>query len=273
LYVERKSYEIYSVQVDDKVKEEFRSRYLELLEKEIDTSEEYYSPSNIEENSILIYETNKIYDIDRILETRSAGKLDFKRQYDFTYMRFGNNKMQELYVFRLYPHSKFLNKSKLKSLWITDDVLEFSKKDTLVIDTSIDCVVFDQKIAIVNLKNFEKIYDLRQYYLKQSNEVFRYFKSNTDYQIANIEKLKTACEKNYTLLRKMSSIQQMKIYSSLTLARIKQFNKQKNLDIKIENNQIEFPTIYKFINLYNDDNLMSELTRNNYLSSNKKRIL
>lgn len=70
----------------------------------------------------------------------------------------------------------------------------------------------------------------------------------------------------------MSSIQEMEIYSSLTLADIKLFNEQKNLGIKIENNQVEFPTIYKFINLYNDDNLMSELTKNNYLSTNKKKI-
>ena len=155
---------------------------------------------------------------------------------------------------------------------VTDDVLDLAKNDTLVIDTLIDCIIIGNKVAIFNIGNFERIYDIREYYMQNSNEVFGYLTNRANYTIINLDRYREQCENNYTFLRKISSIKELEIYSKLSLTRINEFSELKHLGLKFEGNSVEFPSLYKFINLYNDDNLKSDLTDNNYLSSQKKKL-
>ena len=264
------SYKVFSMRLEDSVIEQFRIKYCEIVNKEIESQEEEYQESDFDPQIIYIADSTYFSTIEKLSSSENNIK-DFAKKFDFTFIKFENSSKKQLIVLRIYQTNKFLTKGKFKALIVTQGILELSKNDTIVVDTSIDCIAFNNRIIIKNVLNFEKIFNISKEHLKSCEVVFDFLKGNT-YTITNLDRFQKTCENNPNFMRKITSIKKLGIYSKLTFNQISQFNNENNIGLIIENNTITFPTVYKFINLYNDDNLLSRLTDNKYVSTNKKRL-
>lgn len=266
----------HTVDLDIDVTEYFRTSFLKEIGRYHDVSSQEYLSSDHDPEAFFIQKLSEMPEMSSVIGGKPSELSSFDQEFiesiKFTSLHFENAKLEILRTFKYYPRTRFLSKDKSHTIFFSDKKLKLLKMDALVADPSIDFLTFGEHIMIFSQNSFEKVLNFRKLHEENMGVVFRHFRSGaTDYTIARLDEMESECKKDIRRLRRLSSIRKKSLFSSLDFETLAQFISQARVDAVVDtkNKTVRFNKVSAFLHFYDDNHLLSELTKLRYLAPDK----
>lgn len=160
-----------------------------------------------------------------------------------------------------------------------NDVYTKFDGDVFIVPQSINAVCFDGLVYVFTPKSFEKMFEMRDEYERQANQVIEKF-GNAGIKLANEKVRDEWLVGEIRILRKMFEVSQNEIAHHATPNKIKQVIEKygvdveytkKNGDIELEINR--YQDIWELLRLLNADYAEAEIIPDGKLEINQKRFI
>jgi len=232
-----------------------------------------YSPLlNLEQNNIQTIDKNKVPFLDPILVDIARADLD---SFDINQsrnlwaygMKLGDS---EIVMFKKYTEKRILDRKGWIPLFVSDGKFNQISGSILTIDEDIDCLVYKNKVYILNSVNFEKIFSFMDKFIEEIDASFNIIKNKNIVDDAN--SLQELCKSDPRKIKKLNKILKGDVVASLNLKKIKQLNKKYNLDLNFTDNGkliVNSENIWTVLKVLDDDYLKSPTTDNKYEAHSK----
>ncbi|MBZ6496000.1 Kiwa anti-phage protein KwaB-like domain-containing protein [Natrinema longum] len=181
-------------------------------------------------------------------------------------------------AFSVYTKSQIIGHTwKIKAALRGNEYNTF-EEDLVALPDTYDVIYYNGVLFIFNPGRFEKMFDYFETYEESASSVFDSLEES-DLTIHNLDKVKTTVMNDNISLRKMSVIEKVGVYDSLTLDKAEEIINEYNLNLNIEEDPedgrgIRVPDLrhrHDLLRLLNDDHLASELTNELYQVYGKDR--
>ena len=212
--------------------------------------------------------------IDSIQPLRDFGKT-LSESYLYAFIFELNNEKTFTLVRKVYSSNYLKNKGLFS---YTDSKLNSVERDLFVLDSKIDCIIYDDKVYVIGKYNFENMFSYNIHYVEKANTILESIQSNQI--VDNFEEFKTDCLDRSTITRKLaelcangtidSFIKKIKTEPELIENTISKYN----LSTSIANNQLiytDISSLSEIINLITENYFENDITHNQYIAKGKTR--
>jgi len=162
--------------------------------------------------------------------------------------------------------------------WLKKGILELmEREDIFVMDYDVDCIILDNKIYVINSKNFEHIFNFKDLIMQIAKNSARDIESSG--KVEGWKNLVKKISENSTYLRKVWSIIKNEYFKKIDMSELARINKEKDLQLPITNGRISIPSnpsneqIKVILRALNDEYTESPTTKNFYEVDVKSEII
>lgn len=235
---------------------------------------QFLSKSDLNDKILFQILENNINNIDSIQPLRDFGKT-LSESYLYAFIFELNNEKTFTLVRKVYSSNYLKNKGLFS---YTDSKLNSVERDLFVLDSKIDCIIYDDKVYVIGKYNFENMFSYNIHYVEKANTILESIQSNQI--VDNFEEFKTDCLDRSTITRKLaelcangtidSFIKKIKTEPELIENTISKYN----LSTSIANNQLiytDISSLSEIINLITENYFENDITRNQYIAKGKTR--
>ena len=162
------------------------------------------------------------------------GNLDPKLIQYFVY-EFCSDGKQNVYVFRRHNKLKSLRRGFFASFMDNSQLVKIESSQLLGIDDSVDLIIFKDEVAIFNHVAFERIFDIKDEFLKSATSVLE--KSTLSTQFVDYERFCDDLLSNMNYVKRVSKLQTNKKFAfTVEMEKTKEVIARFKLNIVIDEN-------------------------------------
>ena len=189
----------------------------------------------------------------------------------FQALRISNESDEHVIVFQKFSKRQISGNTDDLRISERDEHYHAFEDTVITIPQRIDCILYDDTIFVFASKKFEDIFDYLTQYERHANDVLTGIDSS-ELRIHNMDEFVDSILGDRRALRKMKSIEERGLYSSLDRAQVEDIVSDYDLGIEIQMDDdgewgIHIPDMRKkwdVIRLLDDDHLESSLTSTQY---------
>ena len=155
---------------------------------------------------------------------------------------------------------------------IAKAVIDVEDDDVVDLPEKYDCCLHGGDMLIFDRPNFEDLFGYHEQHAGIHRQVFGYWRSEANYEIAGLDKYEAQTASDPTKMRKFRAIRDREIYR-WEFASIRDFLRNYPIDgiaVRDEPPQIAFKNVYTLLHFFNDAHLTSGATNRRYLATSKR---
>lgn len=254
----------------------FKNPYFEKFSYDISTDGaiQYLYKSDLEDKVLFNVLEKNINNIDSVKPLEDFSKT-LSHSYLYAFIFELDNEKTFTIVRKIYASNYLKNKGLFTH---NDSKLNSVEKDLFVLDSKIDCIIYNDIIYITGKYNFENMFDYDIHYVQKATDVLSSIQQSAIVQ--NFSEFKTDCLDRSTITRKLadlcvngsigSFIKKIKTEPNLVKDTITKYR----LSTSISNNQLiytDVSSLSEIINLIAENYFENDITHNQYVAKGKNR--
>ncbi len=200
-----------------------------------------------------------------------TGSYDNLSDISFQALRISNESDEHVIIFQKFSNRQISGNTDDLRISERDEQYQEFEDTVITIPERIDCILYEDTIYVFASKKFEDIFDYLTQYERHANDVLTGIDSS-ELRIHNMGEFVDSILGDRRALRKMKSIEERGLYSSLNRAQVEDIVDDYDLGIEIQTDDdgewgIHIPDLRKkwdVIRLLDDDHLESSLTSTQY---------
>lgn len=274
--IEKIDYKVFRTEITTEIGKtflEFGKRKIDSFLETEDLQYKEYSPgSYLEKNHIETIPKEEVQFLEKVLQDMAIANLDLfdmnqsKNLWAYA-IKIGNSGIT---LFRKYTENRILDKKGWISLFVQEGKFNQLKESILTIDEDIDCIYYDEKIYILNIIQFERIFSFMDKFVEEINANITALEEKSI--VDDTSSLWNLCKSDPRKVKKFYKVLKGDILTDLDLNKINQLNTQYSLNLNFADDGkilVNRESIWTILKVLDDDYLNSPVTANKYEAQSK----
>lgn len=175
-------------------------------------------------------------------------------------------------AFKKYYPSKILTRKKVTALLYKEGRFDRLNDDILTLEKNFDCIFYQNKIYILNIKNFESIFGYLDKWLVGIKKNINILEEKSI--IENFSDFYDMCASDPKKIKKLQKILDNEFKEKINKELVKNVNKDYNLSLSLNEKgelNVNGKNIWAVLRLLDDDHLKSTYSTNKYIAHSKEK--